>query len=442
MIQNLTSLILDLDLVTDIMPLENRCLLLEHTTSPVGSASSALSSNDGTNVRHSSLRITVLLLGVGDSSRLMTTSVNEDFALGLLLRHEFGSSHPLAPSKHVSLWNDEASEDDKVKNQNGGRDKSLEETASSGGNGKGVRRLEALTLGLLGLLGSTESFGIRAVNGMSDLVFLNLNLQSLILGAVLPGSSKLVRGTRNLALETFLHDSLVRGGHRSEEIRSSLASRAFKTQVDKVLLSSIGAAKEDLSTLIDDSGLIEKVLGLEAKSFAKFDGVGRVQTSSRVIPALQRSTRQGSLGNGYTLALTTRDTSNVLVTDAGVYGVIGKVVPVQALGKLTRLSGASGESEGITNRQHGEMNIDLGGVNCFTTVVGVHLLCGHTFEVRAIINVDTVEFTSNCLESGRTTSTRRSENDKHLACVHNSVEVAQNVDALSAPACELAKDVA
>ncbi|KAI6753414.1 hypothetical protein HG531_005583 [Fusarium graminearum] len=568
----------------NILPLENRGLFLKHTTGLLGSTSSAagsLSSNHRTNVSHGSLGVAVLLLSIGNGGRLVTTSVDQNFTLGLLLRNKFGGSHvgnseeddpsdnntkvapsvlplvaelhlsvavtidsrssrnvgvsgdsrvgdelvalvisvvelvdnnslesignrvnvvkPLAPSEHVTLGNDETSKDDEIQNEDSGGDKSLEETARSGGDGtedhghdqnnnkghqdekeesswfsfqviedgtdnkshdkvtnkrtncdsrvtlesqpstpqaklnllhvgEGERRLKTLTLGLLGLLRGTESLGVRAVDGVSNLVVLNLDLKSSILGAVLPGGRKLIGGAGNLALESISHDSLVGSGHGGEEIRSGLASRALETQVDEVLLGSISAAKEDLSTLVDDGRLVEQVVGalrrlvdghnggvvekfgLQTEGFAKFDGVGRVETSSRVVPALQRSSRQGSLGNGNTLALTTRDTTNVLVTDAGVGGVrntkhghddiakvVGKVVPVQALGKLTRLSSACGEN--------------------------------------------TVELTGDGLEGGRATSTRGSKNDKHLTSVDNTVKVAQNIDALLTSASDSADNI-
>jgi len=253
---------------------------------------------------------------------------------------------------------------------------------------------------------------------VSDLVLLDLDLQSLVLGAVLPGSSKLIGGAGNLALESLSHDSLTRSSHGGQEIRSGLASRALKTEVDKVLLGSVGAAKEDLATLVEDGGLVEKVvsalrrlvngdnsgvvekLGLETKGFAEFDSVGRIETSSRVIPALQRSSRQSSLRNGDTLALTTRNTTDVFVTNASVDGVrdtkhshndisevVGEVVSVQALGKLAGLSGASSEGEGVANGQHREMDIDFGSVNGLTTVVRVHLLGAHACDAMLVIMI-------------------------------------------------------
>jgi hypothetical protein len=123
--------------------------------------------------------------------------------------------------------------------------------------------------------------------------------------------------------------------------------------------------------------------------------------------------------------------------------VIGKVVPVQALGKLAGLSGAGGKGEGIANGQHREMDIDFGSVNGFTTVVRVHLLCGQTLviEVRTIVDVNTVELTSDGLERSRATGTGRSKNDKHLTSVHNTVKVAQDINALSASASDSADNV-
>lgn len=270
---------------------------------------------------------------------------------------------------------------------------------------QGVGRLDTLTLGLLGLARGAEGLGIRAVDGVSRLVLFNLGLQRLVVGAVLPRGGKLVRGPGRLALEAGTHNTLQSRRHRGEEVGGGLTGRALEAEIDKVLPGDIGAAKEDLATLVEDDGLVEQVVGglgrlvdghaggvveqlrLQAQRLAELDGVGRVETSGGVVPALQGSTRQGGLGDGDTLALTARHTSNVLVADARVDGVGnakhghdniaqmgGKGIPAEALGEIPGLPGASRKGEGIAHAQLGEVDVDLGGVDGLTTVVGVHFL--------------------------------------------------------------------
>lgn len=166
----------------------------------------------------------------------------------------------------------------------------------------------------------------------------------------------------------------------------------------------VSSAKEYLATFVKDNSLVKQVvsglrrlvdgnagsaveqLGLHSQSLAKLNSVGGIETTGGVIPALQGSTRQGSLGDGNSLALTTRNSSDVLVTHSSVDGVRntkhghddvsqmgGKGIPAEALGKVSGLSGSSGKSEGITNTQLREVDIYLGGVDGFTTVVAVHL---------------------------------------------------------------------
>jgi hypothetical protein len=59
------------------------------------------------------------------------------------------------------------------------------------------------------MLMSTESFSIRAVNGVSSLVLLDLDLERFVLGAVLPSRGELIRGSGDLILEARTDDTLL-----------------------------------------------------------------------------------------------------------------------------------------------------------------------------------------------------------------------------------------
>ena len=338
--------------------------------------------------------------------------------------------------------------------------------------GEGEGRLGTLTLGLLGLLGGAESLSIRTVDGMLVLVLFDLSLERLVLGTVLPSSGKLVGCTRSLALKARANNTLDGTGHGGQEIGSGLTRRAFETQVDEVLLGLIGTAEEDLATLVQDSSLVEEVisalrglvdghagsasekLSLQAKGLDELDGVGRVKTSGTVIPALKGSARESSLGNGDTLSLTTRNTTDVLVTNTSVDGVadaehghddVSEMVGEHGLGDavrdMARSTGAGGEGQSITHCQLGEMGIDFSRVNGLTTVVSMDLLGSHTLvvEVGLVVNEDTVVLAGNGLEEGCAAGTRGSQNNQHLALAHNTIEIAENIDtALATHANEVA----
>lgn len=246
--------------------------------------------------------------------------------------------------------------------------------------GEGEGRLDTLALGLLGLLGRAKSFSIGTVDGMRRLVGFDLGLQSLVLGALLPGGSELIGCAGSLVLPSRTHNTLQGTCHGSQEIGGGLARRAIEAESLEVLTGLAGLSEEDLTSFVKHEGLVEKVVcalgslvdgnaasALEkvARHFqvlAELDGIGAIETSCAVIPALKRGTGQGSLGNGDTLALTTRHTANVLVTYTGVdcvadaeHGhhnipqVLGKHVLGDPWGKLAGRAGAGSKSEGVAN---------------------------------------------------------------------------------------------
>ena len=87
MIQNPAILLLDLDIVAHVLPVEDRGLLLQMT----GKSGIGIAGGDRTDLGHHSLRIIRLLLL--QRGGLVATAENENLALGLLLRDEFGGNH-------------------------------------------------------------------------------------------------------------------------------------------------------------------------------------------------------------------------------------------------------------------------------------------------------------------------------------------------------------
>lgn len=269
-------------------------------------------------------------------------------------------------------------------------------------------RLQPLALGLLRPLGGAEGLGVGAVDRVGRLVLLDIGLQSLVMRAGLPRRRELVGSPGDAALEALPDNALKGARHGGEEVGRGGAGRALEAEVDEVLLGLVSAAKEDLPALVQHNGLVEQVvgtlgrlidgntggaakqLGLQAESLAELDGVGAVQTTGTVVPALERRTREGSLGDGDALPLTARHATHVLVADAGVDGVadaehghddipqvVGEYITGDALRERPRSTGPGSEGEGITNTELGEVHIDLGRVDGLTTVVRVHLVGGH-----------------------------------------------------------------
>lgn len=126
---------------------------------------------------------------------------------------------------------------------------------------------------------------------------------------------------------------------------------------------------------------------------------------------MERGTRQSSLRDCDTLALSTGNTPDKLIADLprlsisrdgkqcggvtnlcvdgmrdskhghhNIAQVVGERVPVETLGQFARLTCTRSESEGVADTQLGKVNINFGGVDSFTSVVTVHLFGGHTWK--------------------------------------------------------------
>lgn len=117
-----------------------------------------------------------------------------------------------------------------------------------------------------------------------------------------------------------------------------------------------------------------KDFGIHAERLAELDSVGGIETSGRVVPALQRCTGQSSLDDGHTLALTTRDTADELVADLGVHGMghaigghgyvadgLGILLRTDARRQHARRPAASCKVKRLTDGQRRKVHIGLGG---------------------------------------------------------------------------------
>ena len=164
--------------------------------------------------------------------------------------------------------------------------------------------------------------------------------------------------------------------------------------------------------------------------------------------------------------------------------VIAVVVRLETPGDVTRRARPRGEGKSVADSELREMNVDLGGVDGFSTEVLVHLLradaCSirgdesetrfgvrrseeeevrRTLVVESALNSVAISLSGNRLQesgassAGRERSVRdpgreeranlqswRSQNDEHLARADQSVHVPENVDAVSLLPHELLSD--
>lgn len=176
-----------------------------------------------------------------------------------------------------------------------------------------------------------------------------LLLEPLVLLTLPPSRSKLPRGSGDFTPRT--RPALRGRSEGGEEVRGGLLIGALEAHIDKELLGGGCGAKVDLLALVEDGYLVEDVVGglrslvdcyggcgtekvrREAKVPTELNGVGRVQTASRVVPALERSIRESDLGDCDSLpsgssahdgvydSLSSRDSSDKVVPDLGVDSV-------------------------------------------------------------------------------------------------------------------------
>jgi len=89
---------------------------------------------------------------------------------------------------------------------------------------------------------------------------LNVLHQPLVLVALPPGSSKLLWGSGDLALESFSRSSLTGRSKGSEEIWSSLLIGTEEAHVEEVLLGIGGLSKVDLFSFVKNCDLVEEIV--------------------------------------------------------------------------------------------------------------------------------------------------------------------------------------
>lgn len=320
-----------------------------------------------------------------------------------------------------------------------------------------------LPLGLLLPLILPKRVGVGAAQRMRLVKRVNFCQQASSFRALQPAPREFVGGSRRAALVAWLDDSLRRGRHGREEVGRRLPVGAGEAETDKVRLGLARWPKVDLPALVEHEDLVEEVvcaLGrlvdghgagaakhvrLQPQRFAKLNRVGRVEAAGGIIPALERRAGQRGLGNRHSLPFAARHAADVLVADAricrvadSVHGhdhvsiVSGELASRYAGRYAVRLSGAGCKGQGVSDRQHWEMDVDFGRVDGLSFVLGVHLVRGYALVVERgrLVDVDSVCFSRDALEKCGAAGAGGAKNHKHLARFHDTVETAEDVDPL------------
>ena len=181
----------------------------------------------------------------------------------------------------------------------------------------------AQRLGLLAAAGALELLVLLAADGELRIVRLDIAEQLLPLGALFPPLRKFVRRARDALLKPWADNALRRVRERGQEVAGGLALGALKAHPEEELLGVGRAAEVNLTTLVEQDDLVKEIvrglrrlvdgderggageLGLMAKGAYELERRRRVETTGRVIPALERRLGEGGLRNGNALALTT-----------------------------------------------------------------------------------------------------------------------------------------
>lgn len=143
-----------------------------------------------------------------------------------------------------------------------------------------------------------------------------------------------------------------------------------------------------------DSSCDAHQIGLQTQILTKVDGVGAVEATGRVIPALKFGSAEGGLCNANALALATTDSAHKFVTHAGVEGVVDSkgghhnvshhvvgLLTGEATGTVAYRPASCSECQGLPNGKVSQMRIDVGVVENVSSKRGSKLLWVDTFRL-------------------------------------------------------------
>jgi hypothetical protein len=193
---------------------------------------------------------------------------------------------------------------------------------------------------------------VNTVNWVLLVEVLDLCEQTLPLWRVSPAFGELVWGSRRSMLESRPDSALRRRTHRSEKVGVGLGRRTLESKTFEVAARFVDVSEVDLATFVQDNDFVKepyrirtacgdrskmthivrclrrlidcnasrgtKDVALCTQRSAKLNGVGGVEASCRVVPALQRSIAECSLGDGDSFALTAADSSHKIISHFGV----------------------------------------------------------------------------------------------------------------------------
>ncbi|KAH3677160.1 hypothetical protein WICPIJ_009029 [Wickerhamomyces pijperi] len=269
------------------------------------------------------------------------------------------------------------------------------------------------------------------------LVLLNLFQKFSVQGRLSPSLFEIIGGLWSSVLEPRSHNTALHIGDSSQVLSGGLSSWTFEPQVNEVLLSCFSLPKEHLTTFVQHQHLVETFVdgltslvngdkgnrlgqvGGGSDSLGILQGSGSIEPSGGVVPTVNSTLSRHGFSNGHSLSLTTRNTTDVIVTNLGVesmrqpkdrgvqvsvggdVGLSGGIVDT-GVRRLT----TDGESQRLVNGQMRIMDVQLTVVDDVRLVLAHHLLLWDPVVMDVTFNAgELVLFTSNGFQQRRTTGT-------------------------------------
>jgi hypothetical protein len=118
---------------------------------------------------------------------------------------------------------------------------------------------------MLRLLNSSRFFKFLEMLPADNILFvvrINFSAQAGVLWARLPGTSKVVRRSRDPVLEFWSYYTFKWAGHRGEEVGCRLPPRTFETKINEIFFRSSTWTEIDLPTFVENQHLIKCLMVL------------------------------------------------------------------------------------------------------------------------------------------------------------------------------------
>jgi len=329
---------------------------------------------------------------------------------------------------------------------------------SEEGNGVGGLFADKLPLGLGD--GVPELFLSRVVSLHLLLVGLGLGLHLSEHGALeVSLGLSLGSGWGVLLVVTLGVFTLVLVGTTGQEIGSSLTGLVLPSETEHVFTSSVGRSKVDLLTLVDQEDLVELLVDtftslVQGDERGHFGDIGQgpdalgviergrgIETTRRVVPRKDTTLSTERLCDRDTFPLSTRDTTDELVSDQSSRGVLDvehleqgveelftELMLGDAAGELSGGLASEGGLDSLPDGQGGQVLVVFLAVQYLSSVLLLHLLGAQALVDDLPLDLlVTLTVVGDGLQKGRRTTTRSGEDETHLTGSQETGKVGEQV---------------